>query len=321
MNRLSSNATIVERSDGLLEDRLHILIADDDPMFRKILTKWTEDNDCTVSVATNGDEAWDILQKEMAPHLLILDWNMPGIDGLELCRRIRRSGRDPYQYILLVTSRDHKQDVVKGLDSGADDYITKPFDVHELKARVRVGRRFLTLQKELIQSRESMRFHATHDALTSVWNRGSILEFLAAELQRAERLETTTSVVMVDIDHFKAVNDTYGHPTGDTVLTEIAVRISHSVRTYDYIGRYGGEEFLIVLPSCGKDSVRHCAERIRRAACHEPINTQSGMVPVTVSIGASVVEAGTVAPEAVLASADRALYRAKKAGRNCAVAD
>ncbi len=267
MNKPVSGAVMAEVPDDQLEDRLEILIADDDPMFRKILTKWIEDSDCTVSVATDGHEAWDILQKPKAPQLLILDWNMPGIDGLELCRRIRESRRDPYQYILLVTSRDGKQDVVKGLDGGADDYLTKPFDVHELKARVRVGKRILVLQKELIQSRESMRFHATHDALTGIWNRGTILDLLEAELQRASRSGTSTAVMMLDLDHFKAVNDTYGHPSGDAVLEEIASRIGQAVRVYDYVGRYGGEEFLIVLPSCEKDLARHCAERIRRAAC------------------------------------------------------
>ena len=295
----------------------HVLIADDDAMFRRILQTWLESWGYRVIIAKDGAQAWSILQHEHPPELLILDWVMPGIDGTELCRRIRERQRSPYQYILLATGKDDKRDVVMGLEAGADDYLTKPFDRNELRARLRVGRRILTLQQDLINARDELRFQATHDVLTGIWNRGAVLDLLHRELERAARAKTSTSVLMLDLDHFKKINDTFGHLTGDVVLREVANRIVHSVRSYDLVGRYGGEEFLIVLPACNEAEVEQSASRIRLAIASAPILTASSEIPVTASIGATVLAGAAAASEKeMLLAADKALYEAKNGGRN-----
>jgi two-component system cell cycle response regulator len=294
-----------------------VLIADDDAMFRRILQTWLESWGYRVVIAEDGEQAWSILQQEHAPELLILDWVMPGIDGTELCRRIRERQGSPYQYILLATGKDDKQDVVRGLEAGADDYLTKPFDRNELRARLRVGRRILTLQKDMIHARDELRFQATHDVLTGVWNRGAVLDLLHRELERAARANTSTSVFMLDLDHFKKINDTFGHLTGDVVLREVANRIVRSVRSYDLVGRYGGEEFLVVLPTCNDAEVEQSANRIRLAIASAPILTASFEIPMTASIGATVVAGVAAASEKeILLAADKALYEAKNDGRN-----
>jgi len=160
---------------------------------------------------------------------------MPGIEGTELCRRIRSRQRVPYQYILLLTANNDKQDVVRGLEAGAEDYLTKPFEPSELRARLTVGKRILALQRDLIQAREELRFQATHDALTGIWNRGALLNLLHRELERALRSKNTTCILMLDLDHFKNVNDTHGHLAGDAVLKEVARRVVQVVRAYDFV--------------------------------------------------------------------------------------
>jgi diguanylate cyclase (GGDEF)-like protein len=295
-----------------------VLIAEDDPMFRKILTVWLGRWGYRVMVAEDGTAAWNLLQQDDAPELLILDWVMPGIDGPELCRRIRRSSSTPYQYILLVTARNESQDVVNGLEAGADDYLTKPFDQNELRARLRVGNRILALQADLIESREKLRFQATHDSLTGLWNRASVLDMLHREMDRANRNEGFTGVLMLDLDHFKRVNDKYGHLAGDAVLKSAADRIAEMVRPYDIVGRYGGEEFLVVLPNCDIEQSRQTAERICAAVGEVPILLGNREIRVTVSIGATACAANTFQENQLLAIADIALYKAKDAGRNCA---
>lgn len=295
-----------------------VLVAEDDPMFRKILQNWLQSWDYKVIVATDGTEAWNILQQERPPDLLILDWVMPGVDGMELCRRIRERQSASYQYILIVTANDARQDVVRGLEAGADDYLTKPFDKGELRARLRVGTRILTLQEDLIRAREDLRFQATHDVLTGIWNRRAVLDLLHREIERAARFHASTGVLMLDLDHFKKINDTYGHLIGDAVLKETARRITQVVRSYDFVGRYGGEEFMVLLPGCDKEQAEQSGERIRLAVMATPVVAGGSEISVTISIGATATIGG---PETeVLAIADAALYQAKSAGRNRTVA-
>jgi diguanylate cyclase (GGDEF)-like protein len=296
-----------------------VLVAEDDAMFRRILQSWLENWGYRVMIAEDGARAWEILQHEVPPQLLILDWMMPAINGLELCRKVRDRNQVPYQYILLATAKDAKQDLVRGLEAGADDYLTKPFDKSELQARLRACNRILTLQDDQIRAHEQLRFQATHDTLTGVWNRGAILEMLRRELERASRSKTATGLLMLDIDHFKNINDTYGHLIGDAVLKEVTQRTMKAVRGYDSVGRYGGEEFVIVLPGCSREQIDHSAERIRSAVDNGPIVVNDSKVSVTVSIGAAVTTVakhGFISDTEMLAAADSALYRAKKIGRN-----
>jgi two-component system, cell cycle response regulator len=293
-----------------------VLVAEDDAMFRKILATWLKNWGYEVTLAEDGASAWKILEQAAPPQLLILDWMMPAISGLELCRKIRERNQIPYQYILLATANDAKQDLVTGLEAGADDYLTKPFDKSELQARLRAGNRILTLQDDQIRAHEQLRFQASHDQLTGVLNRGEILETLRRELERAARSQTAIGLLMLDIDHFKRINDTYGHLTGDAVLKEVAQRIVKAVRSYDAVGRYGGEEFVVVLPGCGREEIDHSAERVRAAVNQGSIQASESKIPATISIGAAVANNGSISDTEMLAAADSALYKAKEAGRN-----
>jgi diguanylate cyclase (GGDEF)-like protein len=285
-----------------------VLVAEDDSVCRVILQTWLKTWGYRVVVAENGIKAWDILQQEHPPELLILDWVMPGIDGLELCRRLRQ--RPQNAYILLVSTNDEKHEIVNGLDAGADDYLTKPLNSNELRARLRVGQRMLSLLWQL-------RFQATHDTLTGIWSRGAILDALRRELERGARAESPTGVLMLDLDRFKNINDTYGHLGGDNVMKEVAQRIAQAVRTYDIVGRYGGEEFLIVLPGCDNDKIRETAERIRIAVAGRLIEFAGSKMSTTVSIGGAVAPKSEISLREIVIRADAALYRAKAAGRNC----
>ena len=292
-----------------------VLIAEDDPICRKVLQNRLANWGYRVIATENGVDAWEILQQDNAPHLLILDWMMPGIDGPELCRRVREREHPIYPYNLLVTGKDDTQDVVRGLQAGADDYLSKPFDPTELRARLQVGKRILILQHELIQAREELRFRANHDALTGVLSRAAILSLLDRELQRGARAGTSTGILMLDLDHFKTVNDTYGHVTGDAVLKEVGHRVNQAVRSYDFLGRYGGEEFLAVLSECGPTDLRTVAERVSSAIADVPIQASATSLSVTISVG-GVVTSNLAPGVALLSAADALLYEAKANGRN-----
>jgi two-component system cell cycle response regulator len=292
-----------------------VLIAEDDPICRRVLQNRLANWGYRVVTTENGLEAWEVLQQSNAPDLLILDWMMPGIDGPELCRRIREKQHPIYPYILLVTGKDDTQDVVRGLEAGADDYVSKPFDPTELRARLQVGKRSLTLQHELIQAREELRFQANHDALTGILSRPAILSLLDRELQRGARVGTSTGILIMDLDHFKMVNDTCGHVSGDAVLKEVAHRVNQAVRSYDFLGRYGGEEFLAVLSECCPDDLRTIAERVCSVVADKPICTATTSLSVTISVG-GVVTSNLAAWPDLLSAADVALYEAKANGRN-----
>jgi two-component system cell cycle response regulator len=298
------------------DSRNRVLIAEDDPvtclLLKTFLTKWNYD----VTVVTNGTDALRILEAEGTPRLAILDWMMPGMEGPQICQRIREQKGRPYIYALLLSARSEKQDLLRGLELGADDYLTKPFDAPELRARLLVGQRILTLQDELIEAREQLRFRATYDALTGVANRAVVMDALRSELSRQVREHRPFGVVLIDIDHFKRINDTYGHICGDAVLKEVAQRMKLSVRPYDTVGRYGGEEFLIVVSSSDEQGTMSLAERVRFALESRPIETDAGEVSVTVSCGVAVSNGKGMDPQSLLRLADEALYRAKQQGRN-----
>ncbi|HEY7616325.1 MAG TPA: diguanylate cyclase, partial [Terriglobales bacterium] len=232
---------------GRLSSLNTVLVAEDDPIFRHVLQSWLQRWNYEVTAVENGLDAWNALQQQNAPQMVLLDWMMPAMDGVELCRRIRAQEQRLYRYIVLLTAKDDKHDVVAGLEAGADDYLTKPFNVDELRARIRAGRRILELQEALLRAHEALQFEAAHDPLTGLWNRSAILDLLQRETQRHLRSGAALSVMMADLDHFKQINDSHGHMVGDSVLREVARRLAASLRSYDYLGRYGGEEFLIIV--------------------------------------------------------------------------
>ncbi|MGH9661723.1 MAG: GGDEF domain-containing response regulator [Bryobacteraceae bacterium] len=295
---------------------MRILIAEDDAISRRlletILGKWGYE----VVVAVDGDQAWDSLQAEDAPRLAILDWMMPGKDGIEVCRRVRERTA-PYVYVLLLSAKSQREDLVHGMEAGADDYITKPFDANELKVRLRAGRRILDLQEQLMSAQDALRDQAARDGLTGIWNRNAIFEVLRRELVRADRESTPLAVIMADLDHFKLLNDAHGHMAGDAVLREATRRMNAGIRSYDAMGRYGGEEFLIVLPGCDTNSGICRAEKLREALSATPFDTSEGRLTVTCSMGVSSTSTeGIFDLDTLVRTADAALYRAKGNGRN-----
>jgi two-component system cell cycle response regulator len=294
-----------------------VLVAEDDPVSRRVvealLRKWNYD----VQTVADGTEAWRALQSLDAPRLALLDWMLPGFEGVEICRMLRRDTARPYVYIVLLTAVSQKQDLVTALDAGADDYLVKPFDAAELRARLHVGRRILAAQDELIMARETLRFQATHDPLTGLWNHGEVLRVLEQELARAARDLQPLAVFMVDLDHFKLINDRHGHVAGDTLLCEVSRRLTACVRPYDAVGRYGGEEFLIVVPAIDSKSAGALASRIHDSLSDCPLRGPSGPVTVTASIGVAISSPEDPRePMALVRAADIALYRAKERGRN-----
>lgn len=298
---------------------MKILIAEDDAMSRRLLRGTLEKAGYEVIAVENGPKAVEVLQDPDGPRLALLDWVMPGLNGPDVVRTVRGRREQRYVHMILLTSRQAKEDIVAGLESGADDYLTKPFDPSELKARLRTGERILELEDRLVEAREEMRFKATHDALTSLWNRGMILELLHREMERLKRgtEHDAISVILGDVDHFKRVNDTHGHSAGDEVLKEVAARLVGSVRSYDAVSRYGGEEFLIVMAGCALDCAGARADQIRRSIENRPAMTDEGPVPITMSFG--VAASGDwqgLDGDGLIREADAALYNAKSEGRN-----
>jgi len=297
---------------------MKILVAEDDMLSRTMLEKSLERAGYEVIAVNNGVRAISALDSEDPPRLALLDWIMPGKDGADVCREVRSRRDRAYTYLILLSSKESKQDIVQGLEAGADDYLTKPYDDEELKARLRAGERILHLEDRLVEARENMRFQATHDPLTSLWNRGVIEELLSREIHRSRREKSCTVIMLCDVDHFKNVNDRYGHNTGDDVLKELARRLQHSVRSYDMVGRFGGEEFLVILNKCDPSSAATRAENLRAAIAKKPFQTRSNALDVTISVGLTLsTDFEHESLDEILAATDVAMYAAKNAGRNC----
>lgn len=284
-------------------------------MLLQMLRKWGFD----VVPATTGAEALQIVEQSRPPELIILSRTLPDIDIFELCRQLTDRHGDYAPYILVLAMEGDQREIVRALEAGAAEYLATPFEAQELRARLSVAVRILKRQESLITSRDNFRVLATRDTLTGVWNRRSIDLILEEELTRATNSERATGVLLVDLDHFKKVNDTHGHSAGDCVLREASRRLQGILRAYDSIGRYGGEEFLIVVPASAEGELRQLAERLRKAVEEEPVRVGEAEIRITLSIGAVIAPPRESSSSDAIAMADAALYDAKRFGRNRSV--
>lgn len=297
-----------------------ILVAEDDPVARKILEKTLIKEGHEVVSVENGRKAFDLFKQRFFP-IILTDWMMPEMDGIELCRAVRNHQASGYVFVIILTSKDSKDDIVTGLNSGADDYVNKPFNPPELKARIKTCMRILGLERSLKEANENIRILSITDPLTKSYNRGYITECLPKEINRAIRYERALSLVLCDIDYFKKVNDTYGHQAGDQVLIEVVRSIKKSIRQdLDWIARYGGEEFLIVLPETGPEGACILAERLRNNINKHKFIFQERAIHITCSFGISgfdsVTSDGNISSESLINTADKNLYQCKLEGRN-----
>jgi two-component system, cell cycle response regulator len=295
---------------------VRVLIADDDLVSRSLLRRVLHQWGFEVETMCDGAQAWEALQHPDAPSLVVLDWMMPGMDGVEVCRRVRGLQAENPPYIVLLTARDGKGDIVTGLDAGANDYVGKPFDRDELLARLQVGRRFVELNGKLLETQKTLARLARTDALTGAMNRRAILEELDRRMTEARSAHRSLGIGVLDIDHFKRINDEYGHAAGDSALREVVER-SVSSLTDDAgqtFGRIGGEEFLVVLPDTDRGALTVLLEHMRRAVASSPVRFEDFASPVTVSIGGALDHGRSV--DDLMKAADAALYRAKADGRD-----
>ncbi|RZB36411.1 MAG: hypothetical protein SRB2_02236 [Desulfobacteraceae bacterium Eth-SRB2] len=297
-----------------------ILVAEDDPVARKILEKTLIKEGHEVVSVENGRKAFDLFKQRFFP-IILTDWMMPEMDGIELCRAVRNHQASGYVFIIILTSKDSKDDIVTGLNSGADDYVNKPFNPPELKARIKTCMRILELERSLKEANENIRILSITDPLTKSYNRGYITECLPKEINRAIRYERALSLMLCDIDHFKKVNDTYGHQAGDQVLIEVVHSIKDSIRQdLDWTARYGGEEFLIVLPETGPQGACILAERLRNSISKYKFIFQEKAIHITCSFGISGFDSVTsdenISSESLINTADKYLYQCKLEGRN-----
>lgn len=289
---------------------MQVVIAEDDPVTRFGLDTVLREWGYQTVIVNDGQAALAALRAPQAPMLAVIDWLMPKLNGIDVCRQLRAEEENRYTYLIILTSKNDSIDVVSALHAGADDFVTKPFDLAELKERLGAGLRIVELQ-------EKLRDLASHDALTGLLNRRLIGEMLQHEVERTQRDGKPIAVMMIDLDHFKRVNDSHGHQAGDEVLREAARRIKSVLRTVDFIGRYGGEEFLAVLPGCNPDFALEVAERMRATIASHPVFAMNISLNVTASIGVAVViPDNQISAEELLREADVALYRAKATGRN-----
>lgn len=291
---------------------MKVLIAEDNLVSRRMLETFLRKWGYDIVITTNGREAWEVLQEPEAPNLVISDWMMPDMDGLELCRRIREMERAEYIYFIILTSKGKKEDVITGLEAGADDYLIKPFNQDELKYRVKIGERIIELERRILRL-------ASTDSLTEVLNRRAFMERMEQEINRSFRENLPLSLILADIDHFKSVNDRYGHQVGDLVLQRFVSKLTESSRPYDFVGRYGGEEFVICLPGSTDSQARTVAERMRKSVedmkIMLPDSSQS--VRITTSFGVVTLRLELEDNvDSLIGRADDALYKAKREGRN-----
>ncbi|NOZ08854.1 MAG: diguanylate cyclase [FCB group bacterium] len=301
-------------------EKISVLLVEDEPVARKIAERMLQNAGYRVKSAENGKEAWKLLSTEFFP-IIITDWLMPEMDGVELCKLVRANEFPGYIFIVLLTSMDSQTDIIEGLESGADDYLTKPVDKAELIARLKTATRILELETKLKKANEEITQLSITDPLTGIYNRGHMVQQLTKELIRSGRYNRPYSIVLGDIDHFKKVNDTYGHLAGDTVIRGFVNCLRNSCRKdVDQLFRYGGEEFIISLPETTLENALLLAERIRKKVSEEVIYYSGTDIRITASFGVAGIHPNSVnsqlKQEAVIKLADEFLYKCKKEGRN-----
>jgi two-component system cell cycle response regulator len=295
---------------------MKILIVEDELIFRRMVKKYLLEAGHEIVEAEDGQAAWELFQREPF-HLVITDWMMPGLNGPQLVENIRTSGQKNYTYIIMLTAMDNMDNVVLGLESGADEYLTKPFNGRELIARVASGMRILKLEQQLMQARQQMETLAMHDSLTGLLNRRAIEKYAEAEFNMAVRKERALSIVMLDIDHFKNINDRFGHIFGDHTLQQVAKILTEDMRTYDRIGRWGGEEFILILSDTQLKDAVTAAERVRIRTAGTQISLENGETfSIQISLGAACTTGQFSSLAKLIDAADQALYQAKQTGRN-----
>lgn len=301
---------------------MRILIADDDRVSLMMMRRMLQQSGYDVCTAGDGRAAVDRVAEPNGPRLLLLDWMMPSMSGPEVCRAIRAQSLGAYVYIVLLTAKDTKEDLIAGLEAGADDFLIKPCHPEELQARLRTGQRILRLEDGLVEARDEMHFRATHDALTRILNRGAIVHSLGDYLADPMRVGSS-AVLLCDVDHFKHINDTYGHPVGDEVLGAIARRLQSVTLSEDKVGRFGGEEFLLLLHDVSLDHLDGLGHNICELISSHPVETSAGPLMISLSVGVLGLEPSVNAGQLdeILSRTDQLLYRAKREGRARAVAD
>ncbi len=294
-----------------------ILVVDDEPANVELLDRRLRRAGYEVSTASSAQEALAEVARR-PPNLMLLDICMPGMSGLEVLRTLRAAPDTHLLPIIMVTGLSATEDIVEAIQSGANDYVTKPINMPVLLARVETQLRVSGLLIQLEAQTKILGHLAAFDELTGVYNRRSLMGALEAQLSRLHQQHSALSLLMIDLDRFKDVNDTHGHAVGDAVLREFARRVAESARDADIVARYGGEEFCLILPESDVIVAEMVAERVRSAVADRPFRVADADIVVTASIGAASLEPGsTAAPAELLEQADRALYEAKRAGRNC----
>ncbi len=307
-------------SESVLTGPMRVLLAEDDPTTLLLTQRLLRKAGYDVDVVTNGKLAFERLQSHFYP-MVLTDWEMPEMDGVALCKAIRSAALEGYVYTILLTARDSKENIVAGLEAGADDYLTKPVNEAELIARLNTGKRILALEQSLRAANRRNELLSQTDALTGTYNRRHLMQRLPQEAERARRFRHSLSLVLCDVDHFKQVNDTHGHQVGDQVLQGVAQYLRETVRTeIDWVARYGGEEFVIVLPETPLSGALVVAEKIRAGLAATELAIGNLVLKVTASFGVAgfdQLEPGDVAiVDRLIAQADACLYKAKSSGRN-----
>jgi len=302
---------------------MKVLLAEDIAVTRKLTRKILENKGYEVMEASDGQEAWEIFQREKEKiNIVLIDWSMPRLNGLQLCKKIKATKVSDYVYVIFLTGKADIDNVVEGLEAGADDYVTKPFNKKELISRINVGARYVQLQQKLREAYKELHLLSITDGLTRILNRRALLERLEEELHRASRENAFFCLIMLDIDHFKRVNDKYGHQAGDKVLVEVVKRVKSMLRPYDIIGRYGGEEFLVGILGEDREIGLKKAEDFRRCVEEKEFEYNDKKLKISISLGISYQKIGDTKNDIpqllddLTKKADEALYKAKETGRN-----